>query len=173
MRYSGIVNEDIENGPGFGVSLFTQGCPHRCKGCFNPETWSYDGGKEFTEKERNKILKMVHKPYITRFSLLGGEPFIPENIPTLISLIKEIKDKNPQIKIWAWTGYTLVELLMRYDETTILLHLIDVLVDGPFIEEKKDLTLPYCGSTNQRVIDMNDTWLSAQVILYNKNEGTK
>jgi len=172
MRYSGIVNEDIENGPGVGVSLFTQGCPHHCKNCFNPETWSYDGGKEFTEEDRNKLIKMLGKSYITRFSLLGGEPFIPENISTLLALINFIKKEYPHIKIWAWTGYTLVELLMRHDLTTNLLHMIDVLVDGPFIEEKKDLTLPYSGSTNQRVINLKETFAEGQVVLYKKNMGT-
>ncbi len=166
MRYSGLIKEDFENGPGVGVTLFTQGCPHHCYNCFNPETWSYDGGKELTWEVKDEIYNAVRKLYITRFSILGGEPFIEENIEDLIRLVDNVKLFNPRAKVWVWTGYTFEELAARKDRTYVLLFMIDVLVDGPYIEELKDLTLPYCGSSNQRVIDIEETVWNNKVTLY-------
>lgn len=153
MRYAQIRNMDISNGEGIGASLFVQGCHFHCKGCHNPEQWSFDGGKLYTEKEEAAILEIVDKPYIKRFSVLGGEPLELCNLSELLCLIKRIKQKRPDIKIWLYTGYTW-EVLQDSDNEMMkkIFDNIDVLVDGQFIEEEKDLSLSFRGSRNQRLI---------------------
>lgn len=156
MRYAGLINEDLENGPGFGVSLFIQGCPHKCENCFNPETWSFDGGEEFTDDVHLQILEMIKKPYITRFSLLGGEPFGDKNnFITILNLLVDITTVRPDIKIWCWTGYFFTELSFKmvkeYPELQGILDKIDYIIDGKFIQEEKDISLKYRGSRNQQI----------------------
>ena len=155
MRYNSIVVEDIANGDGVGVSLYTQGCPHHCPGCFNSHTWDFDGGQELDEFVIETMLYYLGKPYINHFSILGGEPLVSKNLFPLSCLINKIRTNLPHIKIWVWTGYTFEELLQRRSEEGYLNYIlknIDVLIDGPFIQEKKDLTLKWRGSTNQRII---------------------
>ena len=171
---------DISNGTGIGVSLFTQGCHFHCKNCFQPETWDFDGGKEYTEETQQTILKLIEPEYITRFSILGGEPLEPQNSFHLAELINLIKRKRPDIKIWVYTGYTIENLYSRCYSTIgedseatptqcrylrYILNSIDILVDGQFQEDKKDLTYPFAGSTNQRVIDMKESREQNQIVL--------
>ena len=137
-----------------------------CKECFNPETWDFEGGKEYTKETQQTILKLIEPEYITRFSVLGGEPLEPQNYFELAKLINLIKQKRPDIKIWIYTGYTYENLVSK--ESTYLeyiLNNIDVLVDGQFQEDKRDLTYPFAGSTNQRVIDMRKTREQNKIVL--------
>lgn len=166
MRYAQIRKMDISNGLGVGAALFVQGCHFHCKNCFNPETWDFDGGKEYTEETQQTILKLIEPEYITRFSILGGEPLEPQNHFELAKLINLIKEKRPDVKIWVYTGYT-YENLVNKESTYVeyLLNNIDVLVDGQFQEDKKDLTYPFAGSTNQRVIDMQESRKQNKVVL--------
>lgn len=139
-----------------------------CKNCFNPETWNFNGGKEFTDKEVNTILELIEPEYITRFSILGGESLESCNLFELAKLINLILQKKPNIKIWVYTGYTYEELLEREKSLQYLkfiLNNIDVLVDGQFQEDKKDLTYPFAGSTNQRIIDMRETREQNRIVL--------
>lgn len=166
MRYAQIRKMDISNGLGVGAALFVQGCHFHCKNCFNPETWDFDGGKEYTEETQQTILKLIEPEYITRFSILGGEPLEPQNHFELAKLINLIKEKRPDVKIWVYTGYT-YENLVNKESTYVeyLLNNIDVLVDGQFQEDKKDLTYPFAGSTNQRVILMQESRKQNKVVL--------
>lgn len=149
---------DVANGNGIGVSLYTQGCSHRCAHCFNPETWDFEGGQEFTQETQNTILDLLDQSYVDHFSILGGEPLEPQNTYPLACLISKIKSEHPHIKIWLWTGYTwetLQETIRTTDRAKYLEYIlenIDYLIDGPFIQEQKDLTLSWRGSRNQRII---------------------
>lgn len=162
MRYAAIRPIDISDGVGIGVALFVQGCARHCKNCFNPETWDFNGGKEYTNADRDRILEYIKKPYIKRLSILGGEPLEEVNLTDVCRLVILAKREKPEIKIWIYTGYTYEELLKRIaystkDDLAVILDNIDYLVDGPFVEEEKDLSLKFAGSRNQRVIDMNLT----------------
>lgn len=163
MRYASIRSLDISNGEGIGVALFTQGCPFRCKNCFNPETHDFDSGKEYTTEVRDKIVSLTSKPYIRRFSILGGEPLVERNIQELIILINLIKEKRPDIKIWLYTGNTYEKIIDKYYD---LLKLVDILIDGPFIDDLKDLRLRFRGSSNQRVIDVKETIETGKITPY-------
>ena len=173
MRYAQIRKMDISNGLGVGVSLFVQGCHFHCKDCFNPETWDFDGGEEYTEETEETILKLIEPEYITRFSILGGEPLEPRNLLDLAELIVDIKIIKPDIKIWLYTGYEYEWLKFESDTSIledryllqIILKNIDVLVDGQFQEDKKDLTYPFAGSTNQRVINVQETRKQNKIVL--------
>lgn len=161
MRYSTIDPCECIEGKEWGVSLFTQGCPFHCYGCFNPETWDLNGGEKFTQKTEETILKLIQKPYITRLSILGGEPLVDKNLFELSKLIAKVRQTKSDIKIWVYSGYTYEYLLLRkYAHVKYLDYIlsnIDVLVDGQFVQEKKDITLAFCGSSNQRIIDMRQT----------------
>ena len=152
MRFSKIKDNDIANGEGIVMSLWTQGCPHHCKGCFNMETWDFAGGKEFKEEDKEYILQNIDKNNIKRnLSILGGEPLCEQNIQGVINLCKEFKERYPDKIIYVWTGY----VLEQFDEMqNRLLNYIDVLVDGKFEIENKDLSLKLRGSTNQRIINI-------------------
>ena len=180
MRFADIDKCECNNGLGVGASLFVQGCHFHCKNCFNPETWSFGGGKEYTKETKETILKLIEPEYITRFSILGGEPLEPQNSFCLAELINLIKRKRPDIKIWVYTGYTIENLYSRcyctvggdseatpsqYRYLRYILNNIDVLVDGQFQEDKKDLTYPFAGSTNQRVISMQESRKQNKVVL--------
>lgn len=159
MRYAAIRSLDISNGEGVGVSLFVQGCSIRCPGCFQSETWNFEGGKEYTQETQNKILNLLKAPYIERFSILGGEPLEECNWFKLANLINIVNKMRPDIKIWLYTGYTVEQLKEKDDSLGYLeyiLNNIDVLIAGPFIQEEKDLSLPWCGSRNQKVIYMKE-----------------
>lgn len=152
-RYAQIRTMDISNGEGIGVSLFVQGCHFHCKNCFNPETWDFDGGKEWNDEVKNHFLELVSNEHVHRVSILGGEPLCNENKDTVIDLCKEIRSKFPEKKIWLYTGYTYEEIRQNKDKAEILSN-IDVLVDGPYIDEKQDFNLLFRGSSNQRLIDV-------------------
>lgn len=161
MRYAQIRKMDISNGEGIGVALFTQGCHFHCKGCHNPEQWSFDGGEEYTWEIQDRIIKLLEPNYITRLSILGGEPLEKQNWFQLSCLIQIAKIKKPSVKIWLYTGYTYESLLdieknNDFKYLTFILDNIDYLVDGPFIREKKDITLQFRGSDNQRILDMRE-----------------
>lgn len=158
MHYCKIKTDDIANGPGVRVSLYVSGCPHRCKGCFNPETWDYNAGKPFTEKEIQKIIDSLKPEYISGLSLLGGEPLAEQNRKEVTLLVQRVKELFPDKTIWCWTGFLYEDLLSKRIEDENLSYLLDtlnVLIDGPFIESQKDLSLRYCGSKNQKVYFLN------------------
>lgn len=160
MKYSGLIKNDIVNGQGVCVSLFVQGCPHKCPGCFNPETWNPEEGIEIPVDLKGQIIKAISANGIIRnFSVLGGEPLAPYNLEFVNNILTAVKAAYPQILIYLWTGYTLEELAERKQSEDILYELlnkVDILIDGPFIEEQKDLTLPLRGSKNQRVIKLKE-----------------
>lgn len=153
MRYAGIVENDVVNGEGVCTSFFMQGCPHRCKGCHNPETWNFEGGKEASLSEIiEEILNAIDKNGIQRnFSVLGGEPFAKENVYPLFVILWQVKKTFPNIKIYVWTGFTLEEL-KEIPMSDSILQYVDVLIDGKFIEEERDITLKLRGSKNQRIL---------------------
>lgn len=156
-RYAGLNTNDFANGKGTCVSFFVQGCPHHCPGCFNPETWDFDGGKELPVDIRGQIIKAICANGITRnFSVLGGEPLCPQNRDGVNNIITGIRVAFPHIKIFVWTGYTLEELQAENnDSINNILNNIDVLIDGRYKEEEKDLTLELRGSRNQRILYKN------------------
>lgn len=156
MYYADIKKVDVANGPGVRVSLFVSGCSHRCEGCFNPETWSFDFGAPFGEEEMEKILSFLDKDHIRGLSLLGGEPFEPENQTAVLELVKRVRERLPHKTIWCYSGYLFEELFAGSvgDHSRELLKLLDVLVDGPFVLAQKDLGLRFRGSSNQRIIDV-------------------
>jgi anaerobic ribonucleoside-triphosphate reductase activating protein len=158
MRYSGLILNDFAAAPGVCVSLFVQGCPLRCPGCQNPETWSFDGGLEFDSKTLDKIITGLTAQGIQRnFCVMGGEPMCRENLFLTCLVIKEVKEKVPDAKIYVWSGYTYEELLNSDDpKVRIILDMSDVLVDGPYIQELRDITLPMRGSSNQRIIELKE-----------------
>lgn len=157
MRYADIIYNDIVAGDGLCVSFYTQGCPHHCPGCHNPETWNFDGGKEFKPDLIDDILKGLTAQDIERsFCILGGEPLCGENLFLTTLLVKTIKEQKPNIKIYIWTGYTYEELIKSTSpHMKIILDNIDVLIDGPFIQEERDITLALRGSKNQRILYKN------------------
>lgn len=157
MKYAGLIKNDLAAAPGLCVTFFTQGCPHRCSGCHNPETWSFDGGKEFHPDLIKEIAEALTANGIKRnFCIMGGEPLCLENEFLTLLLISEIRHILPDIKIYVWTGYTLEELLERDIKIHNILNSIDYLIDGPYIHELRDLTLPMRGSSNQRIIYMKE-----------------
>lgn len=161
MYYGKIRDCDIANGKGVRVSLFVSGCRNHCKNCFQPETWNFDYGTLYTEEAEEYIIKLLSKPYIQGLTILGGEPFEPENQRGLIRLLKRVKSDCPEKDIWCYTGYTLEQALTdgascRCEVTDTFLSMIDILVDGRFVEELKDITLEFRGSSNQRIISMKE-----------------
>ena len=160
MYYGKIKNFDIANGPGVRVSLFTSGCRNRCPGCFQPETWSFMYGQEFTGETLQELVRLIDNDNIQGLSILGGDPFEPENIDTVYEICKVIKFLRPNKDIWVWTGYSLDDV---WEEP--VLKYIDVLVDGKFEQDKKDLRLKWRGSSNQRVIDIRKTFETGKVVL--------
>lgn len=167
MRYALIRKMDISNGPGVGVSLFVQGCHLHCKGCFNTAAWDFNGGKEWNDDIKQKFLALASRPYIKRISILGGEPLSPENSYDIYELITEIKDKLPDKVIWLYTGY-LFEYAINNQSNRKIIELCDVVVDDRYVEELKDIGLPWRGSSNQRVIDVQETLKQNKIVLYDK-----
>ena len=170
MKYATIKKHDIANGPGVRVSIFVSGCNHHCKGCFNEEAWDFNYGSDFTNEVVDEIINCLEPDYITGLSLLGGEPFEYVNQQGLLPLLKRVKELYPNKTIWAYSGFLYEELLkMKYEETKEILNIIDVLVDGKFDIDLKDPLLYFRGSSNQRVIDMNETRKTGKVVLHEKN----
>lgn len=166
MRYASIRSMDISNGEGVGVSLFVQGCHFHCKNCFNQDTWDFSGGKEWNREIEDELMKLVNRPYIKRVSLLGGEPLADENVLDIMRLINRIKTECPDKKIWCYTGYTWEQIFPIVNPYLNLTQAemtrqnavknCDILVDGRFVEEEKDLSLEFRGSKNQRIIDVKE-----------------
>lgn len=158
MYYGNIKYYDISNGDGVRTSLFVSGCNHHCKGCFNEVAWDFDYGKEFSYNTLKEILNSLKPDYIAGLSILGGEPLDYKNINAVSTIVEVVRKSFPNKSIWVYTGYTYEELLERNNLfTSLILNKIDVLVDGKFIEELKDISLKFRGSSNQRIIDMNKT----------------
>lgn len=176
MNYAEIKNCDIANGPGVRVSLFVSGCTHHCKGCFNEVAWDFGYGKPFTQETINEILTMLKPSYIRGLTLLGGEPFEPQNQKSIVELLRQIKGAMPDKSIWAFSGYLfdrdiLSSRLGDWNVTQEYLSYLDVLVDGPFVEEKKNLSLRFRGSENQRLIDVPASLAAGQVVLWQDWQG--
>jgi anaerobic ribonucleoside-triphosphate reductase activating protein len=171
MNYAQIKNNDIANGPGIRVSLFVSGCTHRCPGCFNEEAWDFNYGKPFTQETVDEILAMLSPDRIRGLTLLGGEPFEPQNQGPIVELLRQIKSRYPNKSIWAFSGYLfdrdiLAGRLGDREITMEYLSYLDVLVDGPFVMAKKDLNLRFRGSSNQRLIDVPASLESGTVVLW-------
>ena len=162
MRYASIRKMDISNGEGIGVSLFVQGCPIHCKGCFQPETWDFDGGKDFTDEQIDTIIDLAKPDHISGLSILGGEPMHPKNIEATTKLAKKFKEIYPNKTIWSWSGFIFDEYLKDKE----VVKYIDVLIDGQYKDELHDPTLKWKGSSNQRVIDVKKSLKKNKVVLY-------
>lgn len=156
MKYAGIIKNDMSAAPGVSVSFFTQGCPHRCRGCHNPETWDFEKGKEFTNDTLNEIISALSANGIERsLAIMGGEPLCQDNTFLTYLVIKTVKEKLPNTKVYIWTGYYYEDLLKLHDPRVAqILELTDVLIDGPYVEALRDITLPMRGSSNQSIIDL-------------------
>jgi len=191
MRYAQIRKLDISNGGGVGISLFVQGCRFHCKNCFNPETWDFNGGKEWTEEVENKFLELAARPYIKRISILGGEPLADENLDEVLNLVNRIRLLLPEKTIWLYTGFTWETIydntlekmlndgiggLSLYEECEKTIDLAkkrrdiisqcNVLIDGQYIDSQRDVTLQWCGSSNQRVINIQQSLQKGEIILW-------
>ena len=178
MNYATIKNCDIANGPGVRVSLFVSGCSHRCPGCFNREAWDYDFGKPFTQQTIDQILAMLAPDYVKGLTLLGGEPFDPRNQAAVVELLRQVKAKYPGKSIWAFSGYLfdrdiLSGRLGDWEITKEYLSYLDVLVDGPFVEAKKNLSLRFRGSENQRLINVPASLAAGEVVLWEDWQGER
>lgn len=176
MKYATIKEIDVANGPGIRVSLFVSGCTHHCKGCFNPETWNFNYGDDFTPEVEERILEAMKPAYIKGFSLLGGEPFEPQNQKALLPFLRRVKAAYPDKTIWCYSGYDFEKDMLTgnlgpWEVTHEMLTLIDVLVDGEFVLEKKNPNLRFRGSENQRVIRVADSLNSDTVVLWDDKEG--
>ena len=172
MNYGAIKKCDIANGVGVRTVLFVSGCTHHCKGCFHPETWNFDYGEKYTKETEDEIIESLRPDYVDGITLLGGEPFEPENQRELVKLLRRIKKELPQKTVWSFSGYTYEELTgdsrAVCEVTNEMLSMLDVLVDGEFVEAKRNISLRFRGSENQRLIDMNKTRKEGKIVLWDK-----
>ena len=175
MNYATIKNCDIANGPGVWVSLFVSGCTHRCPGCFNEVAWDFAYGEPFTQEIIDRIIDMLRPAYIRGLTLLGGEPFEPQNQGAIMELLRQVKRELPEKSIWAFSGYLFDRDILsgRLGDCSEYLSYLDVLVDGPFIEAKKNLSLRFRGSENQRLIDVPASLAAGAVVLWQDWQGEK
>ena len=175
MNFATIKNCDIANGPGVRVSLFVSGCTHRCPGCFNEVAWDFDYGQPFTQETIDSIIDMLRPSYVRGLTLLGGEPFEPQNQGAVVELLRQIKRELPQKSIWAFSGFLFDKDILsgRLGDCSEYLSYLDVLVDGPFVEAKKNLSLRFRGSENQRLIDVPASLSSGKIILWEDWQGEK
>lgn len=176
MNYASIKNCDIANGPGVRVSLFVSGCTHHCKGCFNEIAWDFHYGKPFTQDTIDMILGMLKPDYVKGLTLLGGEPFEPQNQPALVDLLRQVKAHYPNKSIWSFSGYLFDRDILpgKLGDPTVtreFLSYLDVLVDGPFVESKKNLSLRFRGSENQRLINVPASLEQGTVVLWEDWQG--
>lgn len=176
MNFATIKFNDIANGTGVRTSLFVSGCTHKCKGCFNSEAWDFNYGEPFTKEIEDKIIKSLDSDFIDGLSLLGGEPFEPENQKALYPFLKRVKEIYPNKDIWCYTGYLFDKELLndsraKTDITLDMLSLIDVLVDGRFIESQKNISLNFRGSENQRIILVKQSFEKGEIVLHELNNG--
>lgn len=170
MNYADIRPIDVANGPGIRVSLFVSGCTHACPGCFNPEAWDFQYGTPFGEEQEQAILDAMEKSYIKGLSLLGGEPFHPNNQKTVLELVKKVRAQNPQKDIWCYTGYLFEDIAAGKvgEYGRALLEQLDVLVDGPFVLERKSLGLRFRGSDNQRILQVAPSLERGEPVLWDE-----
>lgn len=172
MNYGAIKKCDIANGVGVRTVLFVSGCTHHCKGCFQPETWNFDYGERYTKETEDEIIESLRPDYVDGITPLGGEPFEPENQRELVKLLRRIKKELPQKTVWSFSGYTYEELTgdsrAVCEVTNEMLSMLDVLVDGEFVEAKRNISLRFRGSENQRLIDMNKTRKEGKIVLWDK-----
>ena len=178
MNYAKIKKHDIANGPGIRVSLYVSGCTHHCRNCFNPETWDFASGQPFDEAAEREILEALKPSYIRGLSLLGGEPFEPENRPALIELVKKVRETFPEKSVWCYTGYDYEKDILTGrvgspESSDELLSLIDVLVDGEFVEEQKVIDLRFRGSLNQRIIDVRKSLAEDETVIWSDGSGVE
>lgn len=171
MYYGEIKKCDIANGEGVRVSLFVSGCTHHCQGCFNQDTWDFEYGKEYTEETEREILNALSPSYINGLTILGGEPFEPQNQKTLVRLLKRVREQFPEKNIWCYSGYLFDRELLRESRarcefTDEMLSMIDVIVDGRFVEKLKDIRLVFRGSSNQRLINVKKSLASGDIVLW-------
>lgn len=178
MNYAQMRSMDISNGEGIGVSLFVQGCDFHCKNCFNSETWNFSKGQEWNEKTKNQFLKLVEKPFIQRVSILGGEPLHPKNVQNVLKIVDEIRVSYPTKNIWLYTGYTWEQIMypviadINSEQLKVLqirkelISKCDVLIDGRYVDELRDVSLHWRGSSNQRVINVQETLKQNQIVLW-------
>lgn len=176
MNYSAIKRLDVANGTGIRVSLFVSGCPHHCRECFNPETWDEAGGEPFTREVEDKILKFLEPDHVAGLTLLGGEPMTPDHQQVLLPFLERVKERFPEKTIWVYTGYRLDDEILgkmypKYEFTRKILNLFDIMVDGRFVIEKKNIRLRFRGSENQRIIDVKKTIETGQIITDNELMG--
>lgn len=164
MYFGKIDEKETTNGVGFGVSIFVSGCRNNCKGCQNKEAQNFKFGKEFTQKDLDKILKAISREYVDFFSVLGGEPFEQENIPEVLRILQSVKNIKPNIKVFIWSGYYFEDLIKNQKAKEIL-FICDVLIDSPFILEQRNLKLLLRGSDNQRIINLKESFKTNSVIL--------
>ena len=172
MNYATIKNCDIANGPGVRVSLFVSGCTHRCPGCFNEVAWDFDYGQPFSEETIESILEMLRPSYIKGLTLLGGEPFEPRNQAEVVKLLRRVRRELPEKSIWAFSGYLFEKDMLsgRIGDLSEYLGYLDVLVDGPFVQAKKNLSLRFRGSENQRIIDVKASLAAGETILWDDSQ---
>ena len=176
MYYGEIKKCDVANGPGVRVTLFVSGCTNRCEGCFQPQTWDFCFGQPFTKETEDTLLAWLSPGYIAGLTLLGGEPFEPENQRALLPFVRRVKEAYPEKTIWAFSGFYLESELLkagshpRCEATDELLSLIDVLVEGRFVLAKKNIALKFRGSSNQRIVDMNKTRAAGQIVLWDEGK---
>ena len=173
MNYANIKYYDIADGEGVRTTLFVSGCTNRCKGCFQPQTWDFSYGKPFTEAVQQELLESLEPSYINGLTLLGGEPFEPSNQAALLPFLRRVKAQYPEKTVWAFTGFVYDRDLIaggrkHTDFTDEMLSYVDILVDGPYVEELHDITLQFRGSSNQRIIDMNLTRVRGQLTIWEK-----
>lgn len=171
MNYADIKQYDVANGPGVRVSVFVSGCTHYCKGCFNEEAWDFNYGKPFTEEAIHAVLEYMKPPYVKGLTVLGGEPMEPQNQPMVLALLKRVKETYPEKSIWLFSGYDyekdiLGRMWEELPETKEILNCLEVLVDGEFVEELKNLSLRFKGSSNQRTILVQESLAAGEVVLY-------
>lgn len=171
MYYSEVKECDIANGPGVRVTLFVSGCTHHCKGCFNEMTWDFQYGREFTEEDIDKLIKLLEPSYVAGLTLLGGEPMEYRNQQGLLLLLRKVKEAYPDKTIWCYTGYLYEKDILenfcgKWEETREMLSYLDVIVDGEFVEELKDISLRFRGSSNQRIIDVKKSRETGKVVLW-------
>lgn len=174
MRYGTIKKRDIANGIGVRVVLFVSGCTHHCKGCFQPETWNFEYGQDYTQTTEDELIEALRPDFIDGLTLLGGEPFEPQNQEVLIRLLRRIRKELPTKTVWAFSGYTFEELTgesrAHCNVTDEMLSMVDVLVDGEFVEEKRNISLQFRGSENQRLIDVPKTLASGQIVWWQEHK---
>ena len=175
MNYAEIKNCDIANGPGVRVSLFVSGCTHRCPGCFNEVAWDFGYGREFTQQTVDQLLKLLSAPHIRGLTLLGGEPFEPENQGAVVDLLRQMKAAMPGKTVWAYSGYLFDRDMLsgRLGDLKEYLSYVDVLVDGPFVLAQKDMGLRFRGSRNQRLIDVKKSLAAGEVVLWEDWQGDR